>query len=303
MHTPSTYTGKLEKNSMKSAHQFLIVSIASSLMLNACSQSTGNSDEINNLKQEVESLKQENAQLKVKLANKDNAATPVATQSQEPVKSNTASTESTTEAAKKAQTFQDIDGVFGEKEIKALAGLKVIDADSPNFEPTKPISRAEFVEWLVKANNAIRPSKYLIRKAEKDAASSFSDLSNSQKYFQAIQGMSDAGWSVGFTDKTFRPEANLTREQLIAIKSPLDYQQKDLSNYLEKWQDNAKISKNFKESMNLEAFSGHNWERVFGKTKNCDPQKPVTRAEAAVCLYQFTGGSNDYNASEPQGAS
>ncbi len=270
-----------------------LLALTTAITLSSCSASKSDTtssaptsnEAYNSLKQELETLKAENAKLKEQLA----------------AKASTEGTSVTSEEKAPVQEFSDITGCFGEKEIKTLVKLKVIAVDAPVFEPTKPITRAQFVDWLVKANNAIRPAKYFIRTAEKDASSSFSDLSSKHPDFPAIQGMSNAGWSVGFMDKTFKPEEALTREQLIAIKAPLDYQQAGLSNYLEKWQDNSKISKNCKEPMNLEAFSGHNWERVFGKTKNCDPQKTVTRAEAAVCVYQLQGGSNAYTGADPQG--
>jgi len=293
----------------KTAVTYLVLSaslFAATLSLSGCSTSGPKAEDLAKLQQENATLKADIESLKKQMESKSVEIEKAKDSASEPAESTGSTTDSTAAATNTAESnapkvsFTDIADVFGEKEIKRLTELKVID-DGATFDPTKPISRAQFVDWLVKANNIIKPKKYMIRKAEKSAKPAFTDVPATNPAFPSIQGMSDSDWSIGFTDKTFRPDQNLTREQMIAIKAPLDYQQKDLSNYLEKWRDNAKISKDFKATMNLEAFAGHNWERVFGATKSCDPQKPVTRAEAAVCLYQFYSNQQDYSAADPQG--
>lgn len=293
----------------KTAVTYLVLSaslFAATLSLSGCSTSGPKAEDLAKLQQENATLKADIESLKKQMESKSVEIEKAKDSASEPAESTGSTTDSTAAATNTAESnapkvsFTDIADVFGEKEIKRLTELKVIE-DGATFDPTKPISRAQFVDWLVKANNIIKPKKYMMRKAEKSAKPAFTDVPATNPAFPAIQGMSDSDWSIGFTDKTFRPDQNLTREQMIAIKAPLDYQQKDLSNYLEKWRDNAKISKDFKATMNLEAFAGHNWERVFGATKSCDPQKPVTRAEAAVCLYQFYSNQQDYSAADPQG--
>lgn len=283
---------------------------ATTLSLSGCSSSAPKAEDLAKLQQENAALKADIESLKKQMEAKSAEIDKAKDSAVATAESTASTTDSTTDSATAATntaasnvskvSFTDIADVFGEKEIKRLTELKVIE-DGAKFDPTKPISRAQFVDWLVKANNVIKPKKYMIRKAEKSAKPAFTDVPATSPAFAAIQGMSDSDWSIGFTDKTFRPDQNLTREQMIAIKAPLDYQQKDLSNYLDKWRDNAKISKDFKATMNLEAFAGHNWERVFGATKSCDPQKTVTRAEAAVCLYQFYSNQQDFSAADPQG--
>lgn len=186
--------------------------------------------------------------------------------------------------------FSDIAGMFGEKQIKDLVRIGVLDTSSGKFEPTKPLMRAEFVEWLVKSNNALRPDK-VVRPAEPGAKSSFPDLSTNHPNFKYVQGMADAGWSIGYTDKTFKPDKELTREEMIGIKALFD-EQAGSSNGPEwvlgnTWSDWKKISKSFVDAMGKEAGSQLNWSRIYGTTKNCDPQKVVSRGEGAVCVWQI----------------
>src|SRR5262249_41142818 len=127
----------------------------------------------------------------------------------------------------------------------------------------------------------------------------FTDVPNSDPDFKYIEGMNDAGWSIGFKDGTFRPDAQLTREQMISIKTPLDKPFKPTGDlgFTMKWTDYEKISKDFYEVMCWESYSYGNWKRLYGTTKTCLPQKPVTRAEAAVCVWQV----GDNSASDPKG--
>src|SRR5262249_38652462 len=155
----------------------------------------------------------------------------------------------------------------GVKEIKRLSALKVVDSASDNkFEPEKPITRREFVRWLVKANNAFRPSDLMVRPADAGTKPAFSDVPNSDPDFKYIEGMNDAGWSIGFKDGTFRPDAQLTREQMISIKTPLDKPFKPTGDlgFTMKWTDYEKISKDFYEVMCWESYSYGNWKRLYG---------------------------------------
>lgn len=186
--------------------------------------------------------------------------------------------------------FTDISGTFGEKEIKDLVRIGVLDASSGKFDPSAPLKRAEFVSWLVKSNNALRPEKK-VRPAEPGAKSTFPDLPTTHPFFKYVQGMADAGWSVGYEDKTFKPDKDLTREEMIGIKALFDEQflSSNGAEWATKnvWSDSKKISKAFLDAMGMEAGSQLNWARVYGTTKNCDPQKIVTRGEGAACVWQI----------------
>lgn len=185
--------------------------------------------------------------------------------------------------------FKDIADFNGEKEIKDLVKLDVLNAGSGKFEPAKGCKRSAFVAWVVRANNVLRPDEK-IRLADPGSKATFSDVPSTHPQFKFIQGMANAGWSVGYDDKTFKPDNILTREEMIAIKTPLDAG-KDLKDEnrpsIQQWSDYKKIGKRYIGPMSWETAWTPNWDRCFGKTKSCEPQKPVTRAEAALCVWQF----------------
>jgi hypothetical protein len=120
--------------------------------------------------------------------------------------------------------FDDISGVNGSREIIGFAKLGVIDPLSGNFEPGSPVRRRDFIRWLVKANNVLwadSPSK-IVKLADVTETSSFPDVKTGDPDFPYIQGMQNAGYSVGFPDRSFGPDQSLTREQMFAIKNVFD---------------------------------------------------------------------------------
>ncbi len=246
-------------------------------------------EENTNLKAENTNLKAENQRLKAQIpltTSPTPSATPAATQSPTP-----ATTGSLVQVS-----FDDIKGVFGEKEITQLAQLGVFDTTSGKFNPQQPITRAEFVRWLVRANNAIFASDRTkqVRYSEGGEAT-FSDVPPTHPDFRYIQGMTNAGFTVGYDQKTFQPNQPLTREQMVAIKVGLDKGGLDITkaDYYQiqdtwLWTDYKQVSEKYVTAMLSESNNtSENIKRTFGAIKTFKPQAPVSRAEAAVCMWQI----------------
>jgi hypothetical protein len=192
--------------------------------------------------------------------------------------------------------FTDIHGVFGEKEITALNKLHVFDSSSGKFDPQKPITRGEFVKWLVVGANSFY--RHPVRVAEA-GPSAFPDVTEQSPYFKYIQALVNAGFVVGYDDKSFRPDDVLTREQMIGIKTPFDfgrdthdkvYTLADLQ-WCWKFNDDNQISPRYRSAFYWDGsnstFAPQNTSRVWQTTKLIHPQMPVTRAEAAVCISKI----------------
>jgi hypothetical protein len=188
------------------------------------------------------------------------------------------------------ETFEDIQGIPAEEAISQLAQLGVFDTTSGKFNPKGSITRAEFIRWLVRANNTLfaGASDKTVRLSETDKAT-FSDVPPEHTDFGYIQGMKDAGFAIGIDEKTFKPDQVLTREEMLAIKVALD-QRTPLDNFTGSipgsWTDKAKISKKYWPAIYVENVlqNNANIERTFGMLKTLNPQAPVTRAEAALCI-------------------
>jgi hypothetical protein len=210
--------------------------------------------------------------------------------------------------------FSDLNKVPPElrQHIQDLAALGVLSVESNaaksdtattnQFEPSKIITRREYARWLVAANNAMyanNPAKQ-IRLASESVQSAFSDVPKTNPDFAEIQGLAEAGLipsplSGDSTEVLFRPDAPLTREQLILWKLPLDTRQAlpgaNLEAVKQTWgfQDVGKIDPKALRAVLADFQSGEqsNIRRVFGYTTLFQPKKPVTRAEAAAALWYF----------------
>jgi hypothetical protein len=188
--------------------------------------------------------------------------------------------------------------------VKDICQLGAI-APTPqnNFEPYRAISRREYARWLAVTNNRIhqnRPSRQ-IRLAESTDTPTFTDIPRNDPDFSIIQGLANAGLirpnpeTANNTPTLFRPDAQITREELLHWKVPLDVRRPlpaatvETVNQAWGFQDSDRISPFALKAIFADAQSGDlsNIRRSFGFTTLFQPQKAVTRAEAAAVLWYF----------------
>lgn len=208
--------------------------------------------------------------------------------------------------------------------IEDLAALGVLNLEptgsksnqstnTNQFEPGKTISHREYARWLVAANNAMHvnsPAKQ-IRGASETSQPAFQDVPRTDPDFPEIQGLAEAGLipsplSGDSTAVLFRPNAPLTREQLILWKVPLDTRQglpnASVDAVQQTWgfQDAARIDPKAMRAVlaDFQNSEQSNIRRVFGYTTLFQPKKPVTRAEAAAALWYFGSAGEGLSAQE-----
>lgn len=248
-------------------------------MLAGCGGDAKLAEENAQLKARVAALEAENQQLQAKLA-------PAGQQGQATMGA--------------ASGFTDVAGIDAEQAIKDLATLGVFDSQSGKFEPSKPITRAEYATWLVKANNATFPDdpSHKIHLAGADDKPTFVDVSSANPSFKWIQGLASAGYIVGIDPTHFAPDQPLTREQMVGIKAQIDESAPIKSDSAGTRDfihvdDNKDIDFAYLEQIHEDysARTTNNIQRIWGNTKVLHPKKPVTRAEAAVSLCKISNGS------------
>ena len=225
-------------------------------------------------------------------------------------------------SATSTQVFTDIDKAPPQLRpyIKDLAALGVLslpntskDNQSQQFYPAKTITRREYARLLFTVNNQINSSRpeLQIREAAKDNQKTFQDVPPSDLDFPVIQGLADAGLipsslSGDSSAVLFRPNAPLTREQLIMWKVPLDTRQAlpsaSVETIKDTWgfQDVGKIDPKALRAIlaDFQNSDRANIRRAFGYTTLFQPKKPVTRAEAAAVLWYFGNASEGLSAEE-----
>ncbi len=201
------------------------------------------------------------------------------------------------------QTFTDLGQAPASLQpaITDLAELGVLadGSNSNQLHPNQPISRATYARWLVTAHNrfyADRPARQ-IRLATPTDSPLFNDVPKTHPDFAYIQGLAAAGYLPSrLTDSAtplFRPNAPLSREALLQWKVPLDIQRNLTTTSIDRieqtwgFKDSNRITPEALSAIAADFQNGDlsNIRRIFGATLLLQPQKPVTRAEAAASLW------------------
>jgi hypothetical protein len=199
--------------------------------------------------------------------------------------------------ATKQVSFTDINGDFGEQAITDEAALGILDSTAGAFKPDAPITRAQFVRWLVKASNVYfkdTASKQI--RLAKSGPAQFVDVPANNPDFPYIQGLANSGYVIGIDKTHFAPNRTLTREELVAIKVPID-EGANITPYpgiagFIHYSDTAKINSRYMTAIHEDdsARATHNIARIWGSLKTFQPQKPVTRSEAAIAIWEIDDG-------------
>ena len=228
--------------------------------------------------------------------------------------------------ANELQVFTDIDKAPQElrQHIEDLAALGVLALEptgsksnrsdtTTQFEPSKIISRRDYARWLVAANNKIHANSpaQQIRSVSETTQPAFQDVPRKHPDFPIIQGLAEAGLipsplSLNSTAVLFRPDAPLTREQLILWKVPIDIRQAppnaSVDAVKQTWgfQDASRIDPIALRAVlaDFQSSNQSNIRRVFGYTTLFQPKKQVTRAEAAAALWYFGTSSEGISAKD-----
>lgn len=206
-----------------------------------------------------------------------------------------------------------VDQVQGQA-LAALQVLKVIEAD---VQPGDLCTRREYARWLVSGSSALSrntaskvyPAMYI----ENVTELAFDDITPEDPDFPSIQGLAEAGLissklsrhdmlpSLGEEDQSpffFYPECPLSRQDLVSWKMALEKRQlpeadKKIFYQLSGFIDIGKINPGAWPSLVADISSGEQGiiALAFGYTRLFQPDKPVTKAQAAIALA--TGEASD----------
>ncbi|WP_150270538.1 Ig-like domain-containing protein [Paenibacillus tepidiphilus] len=181
------------------------------------------------------------------------------------------------------RSFNDMSAHWGKSTVEILYAKNIIDSSySITFKPGQRITRSEFAVMLSRGLGLV---------GDRQTAQQFRDVQGSTQIGDYIGAAAKAGIITGNTDGTFRPNENITREQLaIMIIRAMEYAgypitlNGNTSTALSVFKDKNKIQNQSAEFVAKAVQEGI----ILGMTKTeFQPQGNATRAQAATMLQRM----------------
>lgn len=175
-----------------------------------------------------------------------------------------------------AKNYPDIQGHWASEGIEWLSGRGIMQGyDDGTFKPDRMMTRAEFITVISR----------LLGVDGNPTISLYPDVTENAWYFGGVNGMAEAGIVNGFSDGTFRPEQQMTREEVWVIlyrafKKDLQPMQQGERNFT----DDHAISPWAREAASALIEAGVITGYPDGTLK---PKGSITRAEATVLLVKM----------------
>lgn len=245
--------------------------------------------------------------------------TPTPTATSNPTASSSPSTASPTPGTKPVgSNFSPTNTADYLTDLTKLGVLSSADTTTAGKIPpvNRPVTRREYARWLIAAYNKINGTKptQQLKLATTDTKPAFQDVPTTNPDFPSIQGLAEAGiipssLSGDPTSVLFRPDAPVTREQLILWKVPLDTRQSlpnaSLEAVKQTWgfQDAGKVDPNALRAVLADFQNGDrsNIRRMFGYTTLFQPKKTVNLGEVAIAIWYFGANSEGMSARDAIG--
>ncbi|MCQ6561398.1 S-layer homology domain-containing protein [Paenibacillus mendelii] len=168
-----------------------------------------------------------------------------------------------------AAAASDIKGHWAENQINSWLEQGFVKGfEDGTFKPNKTISRAEFVALVNRSFGFTEKTEV-----------TFTDMKESNWSYSEVQIAVKAGYITGYTNNTFGPNDEITREQIAAIVTKL-LNLKASSSYTSSFKDEATIAAWSKPAVAAVAEN----KIMSGYNQAFNPTHSATRAEALVVL-------------------
>ncbi|MGV8121559.1 MAG: S-layer homology domain-containing protein [Candidatus Xenobiia bacterium LiM19] len=205
-------------------------------------------------------------------------------------------------------SYTDISESTFRLQIIGLARMGIFNKVTGEFRPDEPISRSEYIRWLVRTNNVFFPTETgNFIKVAQSGDSTFRDVTPENPDWKWIQGMANAGYIIGYDEVNFKPEKEISREEMMAIRCGLEYNitlkdieriEKNLAIYKkdleERFNDASKIERKYVAAYFKDMDSSFLiFRSAFGTTRILLPQKKLTREEAVSTMWTIRGEKGD----------
>ena len=176
------------------------------------------------------------------------------------------------------EKYQDIKGNWAYNEIKNLLPMGMLNGFAGSrFHPTRVITRADFARMTVSILNPA-PNNSCKNRSFTDVSGHFSE--------KAINQIARACFTSGFPDGTFRPNNNMTRQEMFGMLAQLPGLAQGNSSDLFASVDDAKDISDWAVNAMATMFTN---ELMINHPESyrLQPQKLATRSELAAVLYRI----------------
>lgn len=179
------------------------------------------------------------------------------------------------------KTFVDIKGHWAQSDIELMASLGIVRGISEDsFAPEMPVNRAQFAAFLIRSLDIEEVTP---------VTPHFEDVQPDAWYYGAVEGAYAAGLIKGYEDGTFRPEHEISREEMAALiaralkNAGQEVVVDDVDAVLARFVDANEISSWAKEEAAQAVASGI----IIGRNGLFAPKDNATRAEAVVVVKRM----------------
>jgi|GEM_PF-6648541 len=172
--------------------------------------------------------------------------------------------------------FSDMKRHWAANEIEVLASRWIVSGmPDGRFEPARPVTRAQFVKMLVEASGkTVMPVN----------AASFKDVARGHWAYEAIGQATAAGWVKGSGADLFKPNAPVTREEMmVMLANAASLSKPEDGEALAAYADANRVHAWAAPSVRAVLASG----LIKGTGDRLNPGAGSTRAEAAVVIYRW----------------
>ncbi|KAK8516168.1 hypothetical protein V6N12_013575 [Hibiscus sabdariffa] len=201
-----------------------------------------------------------------------------------------------------------VPAVVDQVQEQALAALKVLKVIEADVLPGDICTRCEYARWLVSASSALSRYRNVISKVypamyiENVTELAFDDITAEDPDFSSIQGLAEAGlisnklsnqdlFSNNLGPFYFSPDSPLSRQDLVCWKMALEKRQppeadRKILYQLSGFIDIDKINPDAWPALIADLSTGEQGitALAFGCTRMFQPNKPVTKAQAAIAI-------------------
>ncbi|XEC95210.1 S-layer homology domain-containing protein [Paenibacillus tarimensis] len=173
-------------------------------------------------------------------------------------------------------SFPDMNGHWAKREVEVLAAKWIVNGmASGNFEPKQSVTRAQFAKMLVEAAGL---------EAEKAGSATFKDVPAGHWAAPSVEQAAAAGWIKGYEGGLFKPNAVITREEMmVMLANAAGLEKEESADTLAGYSDAGRVRAWARPSVEAVIKSG----LVQGSGGRIYPGGTSARAEAAAVIYRW----------------